>query len=766
MKLVDVLVNLPVRALDRPFTYLVPPDLAPQVEVGSTVLVPFGRRTLAGYVIGPGDPARTGKGQLRPLEEVLESRPLWTPDLLELTHWMSRYYAALWLECLQAAVPAPVRQLGSSGGAPLASTAQLTRPPDEIPALIARLESRAPLQARCLEFLAQAGGSATVEHLVLAEGVRRTTLSGLVQKGLVCLVVGEEQAGQGGAMMITEPLVHQLTPAQGAAQEAIEAAVLQAEARTFLLHGVTGSGKTEVYLRAIAAARARGRSALVLVPEISLTPQAIERYQGRLAEPVVVLHSHLSAAERHARWWKVRRGEARVVLGARSAIFAPLEDIGIIIIDEEHEPTYKQEGSPRYHARQVAVRRARVHHCPVVLGSATPSAESYHWAMEKRYTYLSLPDRVTGHPLPEVMVVDLLEAGKEKAAGGPGDATESPQRAAPRFLEGGLLGEILVERMKDTLNHGEQVLLFLNRRGFAPYLLCGECRHVPRCPHCDISLTYHRTTRGMVCHYCAWRESAPVLCPSCGGSRLNFIGSGTQRVEEEVQSLFPTTSIARMDRDTTVERGAHARILGAFGRGEIQILLGTQMIAKGLDYPGVALVGILFADTGLFMPDFRAEERVFQVLLQAAGRSGRGARRGRVVIQTCLPDHPAVALAASQDYRTFIDRELEARKALRYPPFAHLVNLVLSGTDGNLVAAQASKLGSGLRSQDEISNRAEILGPAPCPLARLRNRHRWHLTLRGALVQDIVVKLRSYLAKFALPAGVNLAVDVDPVNLL
>lgn len=759
-----MLVSLPLRAVDRPFTYSLPASLASRVVPGSTVLVPFGRRTLAGYVIGPGQPSHAPGGALRPVEEVLESRPLWTPELLGLTRWMSRYYAALWLECLRCVVPAPVRRMSAGEDLPLDGQIRLSESIAQTGVLPARLKASAPLQARALELLLAGPGQLPVAQLLLDEGVRPNTLRGMIRKGLVEVVARPPgpAAGEGAAPPVATGPDYALSSAQERALQAVDQALQAERSQVFLLHGVTGSGKTEVYLQAIARCRARGRSALVLVPEISLTPQAIERYQQRLSEPVAVLHSHLSAAERHARWWQVRLGQAKVVLGARSAVFAPLDDLGLIVIDEEHEASYKQESSPRYHARQVAVRRARDHHCPVILGSATPGAESFHWASEGHYHYLSLPQRVTGQPLPVVRVVDLLESS-EDAAAAPG---EPPPEHRPGFREGSLLGPLLQERMEAVLGRGDQVLLFLNRRGFAPYLLCADCRHVPRCPNCDISLTYHRSSKGLVCHYCAYRQAAPTTCPECGGLSLRFMGAGTQRVEDEVEARFPAIRMARMDRDTTVERGSHARILGAFARGEVQVLVGTQMIAKGLDYPGVGLVGILMADTGLFVPDFRASERTFQVLLQAAGRAGRGASRGEVIIQTCLPDHPAVALGAAQDYSTFMALELKARQELHYPPFAHLVNIILSGENGELVAGQAEKLGKGLRECKSVSDQAEILGPAPCPLSRLRGRHRWHLTLRGKAVQDIVPRMRTYLASITLPHGVFLAVDVDPVSLL
>jgi primosomal protein N' (replication factor Y) len=532
------------------------------------------------------------------------------------------------------------------------------------------------------------------------------------------------------------------TAEQTAALEAIGAALKGGGFAPFLLHGVTGSGKTEVYLRAIAEALAQGRRALVLVPEIALTPQLVSRFRARFTEAsIAVLHSGLSDGERYDAWRAIARGEVSIVIGARSAVFAPLEKLAIIVVDEEHEASYKQGEGFRYHGRDLALLRGQMAGAAVVLGSATPALTTFFRAQEGQTGYLSLSGRALRRSLPEVSLVDLTAARPE-----------------------GALSEELAVALRENLERGEQALLLLNRRGFAPFLLCSDCGRTFRCPNCDITLTYHQGRRLLRCHYCDHAEAPPDLCPQCGGGNIEPEGTGTERLEEELGQLFPTARIARMDRDTTSRKGAHQRLVEAMEKGEVDILVGTQMVAKGHDFPGVTLVGVIGADSTLNFPDFRSGERTFSLLSQVAGRAGRGEKPGRVFIQTYAPDHYALACAAAHDYRGFYDQEIACRRELRYPPFGFLVNLVLSGNDPARVSRAAQTLAEGLqRGAAEV----EVLGPAPCPLARLRGKSRMQILLKAPRR----LSLRRLLDRLAdlqkgVSAGVRLAVDVDPVDML
>ncbi|MCE7871209.1 primosomal protein N' [bacterium CPR1] len=508
-----------------------------------------------------------------------------------------------------------------------------------------------------------------------------------------------------------------------------------------LLYGVTGSGKTEVYLHAVEAALQSGRQAIVMVPEVALTPQAVERYRGRLGDTVGVLHSGLTAAERREQWWRLRRGELSVALGTRSAVFAPLQDPALFILDEEHDHSYKQDQTPRYHARQVAVRRAAQTGAAVVLGSATPSLESFYLAQTGYYKLLELSARVTGRKPPPVELVDM--------------------RRRPRQL----LSQPLVERMRETLARDEQVVLLLNRRGFSSYLQCGLCGHVHKCPHCSISLTFHKQARHLRCHYCGHTTAPPDLCQACSSPELSYRGGGTERLESELATALPGVELARLDRDTTSRAGGHAEILGRFARKEARVLLGTQMVAKGLDFPDVTLVGVINADGGLNLPDFRASERTFQLLTQVAGRAGRGQLEGHVLVQTLDPENACLVSAAQHDYAGFYARELELRRQVGYPPFCRLVRLVVSGTQAEEVEHEALDVARILSARVA---QAELLGPAPCPLEKVRGRWRWHLLGRTAKVQELVQGARTYFDQKANNPRSDLqwSVDPDPQDLL
>jgi primosomal protein N' (replication factor Y) len=534
----------------------------------------------------------------------------------------------------------------------------------------------------------------------------------------------------------------------------VEQALRQGGYHAFLLHGVTGSGKTEIYLRAIEEVVRRGQEALVLVPEISLTPQTIERFRGRCGE-VAVMHSHLGDAERGSHWRRVAAGRVQVVVGARSAVFAPCRKLGLIVIDEEYENTFKQEATPRYHARDVAVMRARLESIPILMGSATPALESWHNALKAQYTLLSLPQRVLDRPLPPVGVIDMRH--------------EPPSRSRWQAI-----GPTLERAMREALRAGGQVMLLLNRRGFSTHVHCPACGHVVGCQNCDLALTFHRQRKVLLCHYCAYEQTPMERCPACLAGTIRYQGLGTEKLQVEIQEKFADRVVQRMDSDTMARPGSHQRVLEAFRDGQIDILLGTQMIAKGLDFPNVTLVGVVNADVGLHLPDFRAGERTFQLLSQVAGRAGRGPKGGRVLIQTYTPDHPCITSAAKHDYVPFVERELEQRKAHLYPPYQRLVRVIVRSLDQAQASEFADRLAGAFRPAlgraGNVSDRSaapvRLLGPAEAPVFRLNGFYRFHFQLQSASPARLHEVLREALAVVRPPAGVEFQVDVDPYNML
>jgi primosomal protein N' (replication factor Y) len=602
------------------------------------------------------------------------------------------------------------------------------------------------------------------ELVTLAE-TTAATVRKLEDRGLLTITneISERDPYAKETILASQPLI--VNPAQAVALEKIKAA----KSGTFLLHGVTGSGKTEVYLQAIAHALEQGKGAIVLVPEISLTPQTVERFKarfssGKLQTLVAVLHSHLSAGERHDEWHKIRQGRARIVIGARSAIFAPVEPLGLIIVDEEHEHTYKQEESPRYHARDVAVMRGQMENAVVVLGSATPSLESFYNCQKGKFSLLTLPERVDDQKMPRVRVVDMRQAAyKEK-----GPPIFTPQ---------------LKEAITQRLEKGEQTILFLNRRGYSSSLVCEKCGHVCECPNCSLAMTYHRPESALRCHICGWSEQVPAVCPNveCKNPKIRYSGLGTQKVEDVLGKLFPRARIRRMDADVMKKKDDYRKVLDAFKHGDIDILIGTQMIAKGLHFPNVTLVGIIYADSALHQPDFRAGERTFQLLTQVSGRAGRGDIEGEVFVQAFTPFHPAIQYARRHDFNGFFEQELEFRKQLNYPPFSRVALLTLKGRNEEKVKFSAEFLKRKLEQMDEAPttndktktdspvvirhSKLQISGPAPAPLARAENLYRFHLMLRTRAMSRLSQSLAKITANLALPDDVTLTVDIDPVNL-
>jgi primosomal protein N' (replication factor Y) len=731
------------RPLDHTFTYVVPEALHGAVGPGRRVEVPFGKgdRRTAGFCVRvhADAPPRAVKQLLR----VLDTEALVTEPLLRLTRWMADYYLCGWGQVLHALVPAGVR-----GRAGLREEVLLEAIPvaDLKPPLLALSEK----QKYALAVLRESGRAMTPKELAGLARCGPGVASALVTKGFARQSVHEvEVRGPGGSSPgepAGPPLV--LNDAQNAALATVESAIAAGGFRPFLLHGVTGSGKTEVYLQAIEAVTARGREAIVLVPEISLTPQTIERFAGRCG-PVAVLHSHLTEAERAAQWRRVAAGQVKVVVGARSAVFAPTRNLGLIVIDEEHETSFKQESTPRYHARDVAVVRARLEGVPVLMGSATPALESWHNARRGQYELLSLPNRVEDRPLPSVGLIDLRH---ERPTGGKFSA----------------ISPTLEQAIRQSLDDGGQVMLLLNRRGFSTHVHCPDCGHVATCEHCDLALTFHRQRAALVCHYCGFEQLPMDRCPACKTTMLRYRGLGTEKLQAEVEQKFPGRVVQRMDSDTMQRPGSHQRVLEAFRGGLIQVLLGTQMIAKGLDFPNVTLVGVVNADTGLHLPDFRAGERTFQLLAQVAGRAGRGPKGGRVLVQTHTPEHACISLAAKHDYTAFAERELAQREAFQYPPYQRLARLIVRSQDeaaaSGYVATLAGEFQRELKAAGGTAVR--VLGPAEAPVYRLNGYFRFHFQLQSAQPAALHRVLRAVLAVVQPPKGVEYQVDIDPYGMM
>lgn len=769
---VEVALPVPV---PRTFTYLVEGGV--EIAMGTRVLVPFGSRRLIGWVVGPGDEG-TDAARVRPVAAVLDDAPGVPPELLGLCRWIADYFVAPLGQVLRAALPAALSDTARPD--PPVRTQRIMRLVRELPSLQQREEvfGRAQRQRDCYELLELLGGRGVVSHLVEQVGFSRPVLKGLVEKGLAVFEDEVVERDPFAAATPADPGQFVLTPAQRVAVDTLVAAARRGAGAggveggggagsagsgegTFLLRGVTGSGKTLVYIELLREVVERqGRGAIVLVPEIALTPQTVARFRAHFGSTVAVLHSALSDGERYDAWLALRRGERRIAVGARSAVFAPVADLGAIIVDEEHEATYKQSEAPRYHARDVAIMRARLAGAVCVLGSATPALESWENARAGKFGLLELPERVEGRPLPPVRVVDLRRAGKGEAGG-----TRAPS-TGPQ-----LLSVPLVEAIDDRLRRGEQTILLLNRRGYSSFVQCRDCGAVWYCGECNVSLTYHRARRRLVCHYCFHEEPAPVHCDRCGAGDLSFRGAGTEQVERTVTELFPAARVARMDVDTTSARWAHHEILSRVERGEVDLLLGTQMIAKGLDFPNVTLVGVINADVGIHLPDFRATERTFQLLTQVAGRAGRGPRGGEVLVQTSLPEHYVIRAALAHDFVGFAERELEERRGPGYPPHRRLANIVVSGVEEFAVQEGMEGVAAWVRELLGTPGfeGVELIGPAPCPVSRIRGRWRWHFLLRSERVRPLGMVLRELLERAPLRPGradLRLILDRDPTTLL
>lgn len=797
----QVIVDVPTMQTDQPYTYLVPDEWQAVIECGMRVEVPFGEgnRHIQGFVTALPTELAKSTLSLKSLIRVIDLAPVVNQELLQLADYMKDVTFSFKINCLQTMLPAamkaayqkkfvlldedhPVKETYFSQSNEIdwdviEAAGALT--------LFKRLREQSIVELRYLVkekvnkkmiryvkslvttdnyfvFKEQLRPNALRQHQLLEQlkTTPRETVTFYREKELLSTHL--KTAEKNGWLSFEEvesyrdpfenhdfpkTLPWQLNTEQQQAVSRILAAEAQGEATTFLLEGITGSGKTEVYLQSIAEILNKGKTAMMLVPEIALTPQMVQRFKSRFGKAVAVLHSGLSQGEKYDEWRKIERGEAQVVVGARSAVFAPLQKIGLIIIDEEHEATYKQEDTPRYHARDLAIWRSQYHHCPVILGSATPSLESRARAQKKRYELLYLTQRAHENAqLPSVTIVDLKE--------------EYAQKNTSTF------SRLLQEKISNRLQQKEQIVLLLNRRGYSSFMMCRDCGYVLPCPNCDISLTLHMDVKKMRCHYCGHQENIPKKCPDCQGEKIRYYGTGTQKVEEELQERFPSARILRMDVDTTRKKGAHEKILKAFEEQEADILLGTQMIAKGLDYPNITLVGVLNADTALNLPDFRSSERTFQLLTQVSGRAGRGAKPGEVIVQTFNPEHHSIVLAQAQDYEAFYQQEMILRHQSGYPPFYFTVKITISHPAEQVVAKKSYQIAEQLKNG--LSPESRILGPTPSGIARIKNRYYYQIILKYKHEVHLHRMLREILETSQSEQRKNLYVSIDyePLNFI
>lgn len=792
-----VIVDVSTAAIDRPFDYRVPEQWEAFIQPGIRVHVPFGPRKVQGFVIGIVNSTEIETTKLKPLHSVIDVEPVLTEELLELSKWLKDDTLCFYNDALQVMIPAALRAAYSkivhiSPEADITHELESLLSKDrevdfqqlektkllpELKRLLqheqAEIETRirqrstakkqtvyhvaqvpaeglgnAKKQRQVLEWITENQVSSfTLSKLQQDVTVTGAVVEAMVQKGI--LLKKREEIYREIEMLgdISKDKVVELTPQQKEVLNQIVASANAEKSTTFLLHGITGSGKTEIYLHAIEHALSQNKEAIMLVPEIALTPQMVLRFKMRFGEQVAVMHSGLSIGEKYDEWRKVIRKEVKVVVGARSAIFAPFENLGLIILDEEHESSYKQEDTPRYHAREVAKWRADYAKCPVILGSATPSIESYARAKKGVYQLVELPGRANAKPLPPVELIDMREQ-----------------------LKGGnrsMFSIELAEAIRDRLNKKEQIVLFLNKRGFSSFVLCRDCGSTVQCPNCDISLTYHRMGEALRCHYCGYEEQVPTQCPQCESEHIRFFGTGTQKVEEELTRLFPEARTLRMDVDTTRTKGAHERILHHFGEKQAEILLGTQMIAKGLDFPDVTLVGVLNADTSLHLADFRAAEKTFQLITQVSGRAGRHEKEGIVIVQTYDPEHYALEYAQTHDYLAFYTKEMQVRKLYEYPPFYYLTHIQISHQDVLVTAEYAEKVASWLRG--ELSSQAAVIGPTASAISRVQDRYRYQCIIKYKKEPHLIPALHQLL-KLARSEwekkGVRIGIDLHPSTLV
>lgn len=804
MNFASVIVDVAAKQTDRAFDYSIPQQWREILVPGMRVIVPFGPRKVQGFVVDV--KLETDVKRTKPIAELLDLTPVLTPELLELGHWLTEKTLCFKISAFQVMLPTAMKakydkkillqpgvessqlhskvqpyfqhtsevmwsdieksesvnsfyrdiQKGllevvylvkSKGNKKTVKALRLAQPPEHVKQLLQELPKQAEKQKQVLEFMLVQEEEVAQRDIMTVLNVTSAPIKGLVSKGLLHEVDMEIYRDPYANRDFIPSKPFPLTDEQSAAIKPILRDIENHEHDVFLMYGVTGSGKTEVYLQSIDQVLKQGKEAIMLVPEISLTPQMVKRFKERFGSKVAVMHSGLSAGEKYDEWRKIQRKEVSVVVGARSAIFAPFQHVGIIIIDEEHETSYKQEENPRYHARDVAIKRAEFHNCPVILGSATPTLESFARAQKGVYKLLPLRERMNKSALPKVDIVDMREELR--------DGNRS------------MFSTLLLEKIRERLERREQIVLFLNKRGHSSFVMCRDCGYVPSCPHCEISLTYHRYQNRMKCHYCGYEEPTQTACPECEGDHIRFFGSGTQKVEEELGKVLPEASVIRMDVDTTSRKGAHEKLLTKFGNGEAQILLGTQMIAKGLDFPNVTLVGVLSADTMLNLPDFRAAEKTFQLLTQVSGRAGRHHLPGEVVIQTYAPEHYSIQLASQHDYDTFYLEEMKLRQAHRYPPFFYLALVTVSHENVAKVVSVTGKISQYLRQK--LSPQAVILGPVASPIAKIKDRYRYQCMIKYKLEPNMIPALKYVVNQYQdqmQQEQLTITIDLHPYSMM
>ncbi|WP_054689808.1 primosomal protein N' [Fructilactobacillus florum] len=800
MKVAEVIVDVPTLQTNTPYSYLLPADLCDHAAPGMRVVVPFGKgdRLVEGFIIKV-EVTSTAQPALKMVSGYLDEEPVLTPELLKLANWMAKTTFSFQISCLLTMLPNVMKakyQTIATANQVLTDEKLRSKLPLQVPVELTKVDF-SPAERRKIQKLRQQGAltikyqvhnqaraklitvlenqitdfttvasqlraNATEQQKLLAylkqhqqtrfvqqtllqtAGLSRSAVQSFVKRGwLKKMMVEQRRAPE--LQQYVRDAAKKLTSDQQRAVTAIQAAITAEVSRPFLLEGVTGSGKTEVYLQTIQRALELGKQALMLVPEIALTPQMVRRVKQRFGTQVAIIHSGLANGEKYDEWRRIRNGAAQVVVGARSAVFAPLQRLGIIILDEEHDASYKQEDNPRYQTRSVAFWRARYHHCPVVLGSATPSLESRARAEKGRYQLLRLPTRINQQKLPQTQVVDMTK-----------------QAAAPTEL----FSEPLLTAIKEKLASHEQIVLLLNRRGFSSFMLCRDCGYVLQCPNCDISLTMHLDTKTMKCHYCGYETQIPKTCPNCHSHQIRYFGTGTEKAVQQLATLVPQARIARMDVDTTKKKGSLAEILRKFGQQQTDILLGTQMIAKGLDFPNVTLVGVLNADTGLELPDFRASERTFELLTQVAGRAGRAEKPGQVIIQTYNPDHYAIRYAQQHDYESFFRHEMRLRHLSGYPPYYFTVKLTVNAPQAREAAQLAFQLQEELQAQ--LAKTTILLGPTPRPIARINKRYYYQLIIKYKQDPKLHASLEHIQqhAQQISRTGVQIAIDPDPISFM
>jgi primosomal protein N' (replication factor Y) len=727
------------------FTYRLTPEQSVQAEVGARLVVPLGRNLVTSYIVSLLDelPAALSDVDIKDAQDLVDIEPVCNPEILQLARWVADYYASPIGEVIKAALPPGMTPKSRSGS-------KFVKP--KLRRFVRLLpnsteQKLTDTQRRVLSTL-ESSGPTSLQSLINTADVSASTITSLQKKALLEIYDDAVRRDPLAETFGVTDLEHTLTAAQSSVLAQIEQQMSSGDYSAFLLHGVTGSGKTEIYMRAMSKALSLGQSAMMLVPEIALTPVFSRRLRARFGDQVAIFHSSLQKGERFDEWTRVRNGEARVVIGTRSAVFAPVKNLGLIVVDEEHEASYRQQESPYYNARDVAIVRAQKESATVVLGSATPSLESFHNARKGKYHFVTLPQRIGARPMAEAKIVDMRNV--------------FVRHGKPRVFS-----DELLEAIRETRERGEQSIILLNRRGYSSFILCRSCGETIQCPNCDVTLTYHRSERVIVCHYCNHREAVPRLCPSCGKKYIYYVGEGTEQLEEMLRQLFPALRVARIDRDTTARRKVFEQSLADFSAGRIDTLVGTQMLAKGHDFPNVTLVGVVSVDAGLALPDFRSAERTFQLITQVAGRAGRGDRPGRVLIQTYHPYHYALRHACAQDYEGFYNEELRYRQNHSYPPFVALASLLVHGPDLGKVRNDSLEL----RKQLDAVNRerkCRVLGPAPAPLSRLKGEHRFQLLIKSRSRKDLR-EIADAALRAVADGGVNLRsinLEIDPVSIM